>query len=62
MDAEYERLKSLIQNRYNTQDTFALDEYARFVNAMKKLIIRSQSSSSSSSSSISSHTTEEPAQ
>ncbi|CAF5183027.1 unnamed protein product, partial [Rotaria magnacalcarata] len=48
MDAEYERLKSLIQNRYNTQDTFALDEYARFVNAMKKLIIRSQSSSSSS--------------
>ncbi|CAF4529988.1 unnamed protein product, partial [Rotaria socialis] len=57
IDVEYDRLKSLIQNRYNPQDPFALDEYARFVNAMKKLIIRSQSSSS-----ISSHTTEEPAQ
>ncbi|CAF1305003.1 unnamed protein product [Rotaria sp. Silwood1] len=55
MDAEYDRLRSRIQSRYNGQDIFQLDEYARFVNALKKLLIRSQSSSSS-------HTTEEPAQ
>ncbi|CAF4177820.1 unnamed protein product [Rotaria sp. Silwood2] len=59
MNAEYDRLRCRIQSRYNGQDIFQLDDYARFVNALKKLLIQSQSSSSSLSSS---HTTQEPAQ
>ncbi|CAF3975694.1 unnamed protein product [Rotaria sordida] len=55
MDAEYDRLRSRIQSRNNGQDIFQLDEYARFINALKKLLIRFQSSSSS-------NTTQESAQ
>ncbi|CAF4672104.1 unnamed protein product [Rotaria sp. Silwood1] len=55
MDAEHDRLTTRIQSRYNGQDIFQLDEYARFINALKKLLTRSQSSSSS-------QTAEEPAQ
>lgn len=44
LDTEYDRLKALIQSRYNPQESFQFDEYARFISALKKLLIRSQSS------------------
>jgi hypothetical protein len=43
IDSEYDRLKNQIQSQHNGKYFFHLNDYARLLNALKKLVARSQS-------------------